>query len=57
MAGDDLALVKGNRRERREKERKSKAVDNTFRRTWDKEEFEAKAAERDKVCTRTPTHV
>ena len=52
MAGDDKALVKkegGNRKERRAKEGKSKAVDNTFRRTWDKDEFAAKAAEREKV--------
>ena len=54
MAGDERALVKkegGNRRERREKEKKGKAsgVDNTFRRTWDKDEYTAKAEARDKV--------
>lgn len=54
MAGDDRALVKkegGNRRERREKEKKGKAsgVDNTFRRTWDKDEYTEKAEARDKV--------
>ena len=35
----------GNRKERR----KAAAVDNTFRRTWDKDEFEEKASEREKV--------
>ena len=35
----------GNRRERR----KAAAVDNTFRRTWDQDEFEEKASEREKV--------
>ena len=53
-AEDGKALVKhkdkdgkkdGNRRDRR----KAAAVDNTFRRTWDKDEFEDKAAEREKV--------
>ncbi|KAK9838096.1 hypothetical protein WJX81_001145 [Elliptochloris bilobata] len=36
----------GNRRDRR----KAAAVDNTFRRTWDKDDFEEKAAEREKVA-------
>ena len=54
MAGDERALVKkegGNRRERREKEKKGKAsgVDNTFRRTWDKDEYAEKAEAREKV--------
>ncbi|BDA50816.1 Zinc finger matrin-type protein 2 [Coccomyxa sp. Obi] len=53
MAGDERALVKkegGNRRERREKEKKGKAsgVDNTFRRTWDKDEYAEKAEAREK---------
>lgn len=55
MAGDERALVKkdaGNRRERRERDQKAKAsgVDNTFRRTWDKDEYAEKAEARDKVC-------
>jgi len=55
MAGDERAIVKkdgGNRRERREKEKKANAsgVDNTFRRTWDKDEYAEKAEARDKVC-------
>ncbi len=50
MLEDSKALVKkegGNRRERRANE-KSK-VDNTHRRTWDKDDYEEKAAARDKV--------
>ena len=50
MAGDSKALVKkegGNRKERRANE-KSK-VDNTHRRTWDKEDYEERAAAREKV--------
>lgn len=50
MAGDSKALVKkegGNRRERRANE-KSK-VDNTHRRTWDKDDYEERAAAREKV--------
>ena len=53
MAGDSKALVKkegGNRRERRANE-KSK-VDNTHRRTWDKEDYEERAAAREKVAVR-----
>lgn len=58
MAGDERALVKkegGNRRERREKEKKGKAsgVDNTFRRTWDKDEYAEKAEAREKVSPDT----
>ena len=55
MSDDDGAIVKKeNRRERRAKEgKKAKAgVDNTFRRTWDKDEYEDKAASREKVLTR-----
>ena len=50
MAGDSKAIVKkegGNRKERRANE-KSK-VDNTHRRTWDKEDYEERAAAREKV--------
>jgi len=50
MAGDSKALVKkegGNRKERRANE-KSK-VDNTHRRTWDKDDYEERAAAREKV--------
>ena len=61
MAGDSKALVKkegGNRRERRANE-KSK-VDNTHRRTWDKDDYEERAAAREKVpglCIQTvPWH-
>lgn len=53
---DGKAVVKhkegkkeGNRRDRR----KAAAVDNTFRRTWDKDEFEEKAADREKAGGRT----
>ena len=52
MSDDDGAIVKKeNRRERRAKEgKKAKSgVDNTFRRTWDKDEYEDKAASREKV--------
>ena len=51
MAGESKALVKKegkNRKERRANE-KSK-VDNTHRRTWDKEDYEERAAARDKVA-------
>ena len=51
MAGDSKALVKkegGNRRERRANE-KSK-VDNTHRRPWDKDDYEERAAAREKVA-------
>ncbi|CAK0784637.1 hypothetical protein CVIRNUC_007841 [Coccomyxa viridis] len=50
MAGDSKAIVKkegGNRKERRANE-KSK-VDNTHRRTWDKEDYEERAAAREKI--------
>lgn len=52
MAGDSKAIVKkegGNRKERRANE-KSK-VDNTHRRTWDKDDYEERAAAREKVST------
>jgi hypothetical protein len=51
MGKEDKTLAKaGNRRERRAKEGKSASgVDNTFRRTWDKDEYEDKAAVREKV--------
>ena len=56
MAGDSKALVKkegGNRKERRANE-KSK-VDNTHRRTWDKDDYEERAAAREKVLA-SPLH-
>ena len=51
MGKEDKTLVKTeNRRERRAKDKKSASgIDNTFRRTWDKDEYEDKAADREKV--------
>jgi hypothetical protein len=56
-AEDGKAVVKhkegkkeGNRKDRR----KAAAVDNTFRRTWDKDEFEEKAADREKAGCCSP---
>ena len=50
MAGDSKAMVKkegGNRKERRANEKGK--VDNTHRRTWDKDDYEERAAAREKV--------
>ncbi len=61
-AEDGKAVVKhkhkeGKKEGNRSDRRKAAAVDNTFRRTWDKDEFEEKAADREKaslaaVCRR-----
>jgi hypothetical protein len=53
-AEDGKAVVKhkhkeGKKEGNRSDRRKAAAVDNTFRRTWDKDEFEEKAADREKA--------